>query len=48
MKELEEGVVKRSVKENVSIVNGKKHVKKQTTTRYSDGREETSTDEYDE
>ena len=44
IEKLPEGVVGKEVKEQVSIINGKKHMKKILTTRYADGKVDTITD----
>ena len=46
IEKLPEGVVGKDVKEQVSIINGKKHVKKIVTTRYADGKIDTNTDDH--
>lgn len=46
IEELPQGVVSRNIKEQVQIVNGRKHIKKFITTTFNDGRTETNVDEH--
>lgn len=45
---LPEGAVGKTVKEEITIANGKKHVKRETIKRYPDGKKESVVDEFDE